>query len=82
MIFLLFQSHIKANLIMKTTQKFLPFLLLILWSYNASSYTLTNPIPPLPPTANSDPIQAEKDEMLSLAVLQMVYKDWQAVNQR
>ena len=63
---------------MKTTRYFLPFLLLILWSYNASSYTLTNPIPPLPPTANSDPIQAEKDEMLSLAVLQMVYIDWQA----
>ena len=63
---------------MKTTRKLLSLLLLILWSYNASSYTLTYPIPPPPPTANSDPIQAEKDEMLSLAVLQMVYKDWQA----
>ena len=63
---------------MKTTRKFLPFLLLILWSYNASSYTQADKIPPDPPIANLDPIQAEKDEMLSLAVLQMVYIDWQA----
>ena len=62
---------------MKATTKILPFLLLVLWSYNAGSYTLSDKIPPDAPIANINPVQAERDEMLSLAVLQMVYKDWQ-----
>ena len=60
---------------MKATRKFLLLLLLILWSYNASSSTLADKTPPDPPMANTYSVQAERDEMLSLAVLQMVYKD-------
>ena len=53
MIFLGFQSHIKANSIMKATRKFLLLLLLILWSYNASSSTLADKTPPDPPMADT-----------------------------
>jgi tRNA(Arg) A34 adenosine deaminase TadA len=55
------------------------FLVGCLWApLQASAWEWTVPPYPAAPSANSNPVQAERDNMLSLAVLDMVYRDWQS----
>lgn len=51
--------------------------LLIGWSQTTAAWEFHNPPNPPPPVANTNPVIEEKDRMLSLAVLNMVFRDWQ-----